>query len=79
MPIQVSVNQEKCVESIKNGFVLYFSSLIACLHCLPCMSPDSSSSDAPVYFEIVAEVSPAAEQGKSCLSLDHVDTILQMF
>ena len=42
------------------------------------MSLDSGSSDAPVYFEIVAEVSPAAEQGKSCLSLEHVDPILQM-
>jgi hypothetical protein len=31
-----------------------------------------------VYFEIVAEVPPAAEQGKSCLSLEHVDPILQM-
>nr|AAX96225.1 retrotransposon protein, putative, Ty3-gypsy sub-class [Oryza sativa Japonica Group]ABA92681.1 retrotransposon protein, putative, Ty3-gypsy subclass [Oryza sativa Japonica Group] len=41
--------------------------------------PDSGSSDAPVYFEIVAEVPPATEQGKSCLSLDHVDPILQMF
>ena len=55
-----------------------FSSLIACLQCLPCMSLDSGSSDAPVYFEIVAEVPPAAEQGKSCLSLEHVDPILQM-
>jgi hypothetical protein len=43
------------------------------------MSLDSGSSDAPVYFEIVAEVPPAAEQGKSCLSLDHVDPTLQMF
>ena len=42
------------------------------------MSLDSGSSDAPVYFEIVAEVPPAAEQGKSCLSLEHVDPILQM-
>ena len=42
------------------------------------MSLDSDSSDAPVYFEIVAEVPPAAEQGKSCLSLEHVDPILQM-
>ena len=42
------------------------------------MSLDSDSSDAPVYFEIVAEVTPAAEQGKSCLSLEHVDPILQM-
>ena len=42
------------------------------------MSLDSGSSDAPVYFEIVAEVSPAVEQGKSCLSLEHVDPILQM-
>ncbi len=32
-----------------------------------------------MYFEIVAEVPPAAEQGKSCLSLEHVDPILQMF
>ncbi len=31
-----------------------------------------------MYFEIVTEVSPAAEQGKSCLSLEHVDPILQM-
>nr|ABA97555.1 retrotransposon protein, putative, Ty1-copia subclass [Oryza sativa Japonica Group] len=37
---------------------------------------NSGSSDAPVYFEIVAEVPPAAEQGKSCLSLEHVDPIL---
>ena len=43
------------------------------------MSLDSDSSDAPVYFEIVAEVPTAAEQGKSCLSLEHVDPILQMF
>ena len=42
------------------------------------MSLDSGSSDAPVYFEIVAEVPPAAEQGKSCLSLEHIDPILQM-
>ena len=42
------------------------------------MSLDSDPSDAPVYFEIVAEVPPAAEQGKSCLSLEHVDPILQM-
>ncbi|XP_066167822.1 uncharacterized protein [Oryza sativa Japonica Group] len=39
---------------------------------------DSGSLDALVYFEIVAEVPPAAEQGKSCLSLEHVDSILQM-
>ena len=31
-----------------------------------------------MYFGIVAEVLPAAEQGKSCLSLEHVDPILQM-
>nr|AAL58253.1 pr1-like protein [Oryza sativa Japonica Group] len=54
------------------------SSLIAFLQCLPCMSLDSGSSDAPVYFEIVVKVPPAAEQGKSCLSLEHVDPILQM-
>ena len=42
------------------------------------MSLDSGSSDAPVYFEIVAEVPPGAEHGKSCLSLEHVDPILQM-
>ena len=42
------------------------------------MSLDSGSSDAPVYFELVAEFPPAAEQGKSCLPLEHVDPILQM-
>ena len=31
-----------------------------------------------MYFEIVAEVPPAVEQSKSCLSLEHVDPILQM-
>ncbi len=31
-----------------------------------------------MYFEIVAEVPPTAEQGKSCLSLEHVDPKLQM-
>ncbi len=31
-----------------------------------------------MYFEIVAEVPPAVEQGKSCLLLEHVDPILQM-
>ena len=39
---------------------------------------DSGSADAPVYFEIVTEVPPAAEQGKSCLSFEHVDPILQI-
>ena len=42
------------------------------------MSLDSDSSDAPVYFEIVAEVPPAAEQGKSCLPLEHIDPTLPM-
>ena len=43
------------------------------------MSLDSGSSDAPVHFEIVAKVPSAAEQGKSCLPLEHVDPNLQMF
>ncbi len=48
-----------------------------CIVCFVCRL-DSGSPDAPVYFEIVAEAPPAAEQGKSCLSLEHVDPILQM-
>src|SRR5512141_2965119 len=48
-----------------------------CIVCFVCRL-DSGSPTAPVYFEIIAEVPPAAEQGKSCLSLEHVDPILQM-
>lgn len=33
---------------------------------------ESSSSDAPIYFKIVAEVPPAGEQGKSYLFINHV-------
>ena len=60
--------------------VLFSVSIVlwpVCIVCFVCRL-DSGSPDAPVYFEIVAEVPPAAEQGKSCLSLDHVDPILQM-
>ena len=45
-----------------------------CIVCFVCRL-DSGSPNAPVYFEIVAEVPPAAE---SCLSLEHVNPILQM-
>ena len=51
---------------------------MACLYCCFVCRLDSGSFDAPVYFEIVAEVPPAAEQGKSCLLFEHVDPILQM-
>ena len=37
---------------------------------------ESGSSEAPMYFEVVAYVSPAQEQGKSYIHIDHIVPIL---